>query len=192
MLNSDILGYIFLKIDDPQTLLRFAQCSKNTLTIARKFSDIKRKDLTKITTTMRFAIPQYNMIRTEFPSGWCETRNSLGQLYECGKMKNGLKQNIWKTWDLYGNLIGEIMYVDDVRHGSCKIWSTTDDGKQGNLMKGQFNKGEAHGLYSGTWFPLYFAWFINGKHEFLVIGIIKSFVSYIKSFFLPQFHQLLG
>lgn len=179
-MNSDILGCIFMKIDDSQTVLKFASCSKLFLNVARKFSELKQIQLTQITTNQLTPFPHTTYITTDFPSGWSETRNQLGELFSCGRKRNGLMHGIWKMWDVYGNLIDESEYINGVKQGKSKVWDTTDDGQQGISMTCRFRNGQPHGLQKGWWFPRYFAWYINGKHEWLLIGLVKSCLFYVR------------
>lgn len=179
MLNSDVLGCIFFQINDPQTVLNFVSCSQSTYRIAQKFAQLKRQQLTHITTQQLFPVPGFTFITTIYPSGWSETRNELGLLYKCGKIKNGKKQGLWKEWDIYGNLIEEAVYLNGVKNGFCKSWDTTDDGKQGISISAPFNNGQPDGLCRGLCFPFYFAWFDHGERKWLLIGLIKRFWSTI-------------
>lgn len=183
MLNLDVLSDIFQKIDDPQTVFNFVHCSNSTFRMGQRFSQLKRQQLIQTTIQKVMPIPGYTFTTLVYPSGLSETRNDRNQLYNCGKIKNGHREGLWREWDICGNLIEEAVYKDGVKSGFCKRWDTTDDGKQGMAIRGQFNKGTPQGLWMGKCFLFYFAWFNQGEREWLLIGPIKRLWSYVREFF---------
>lgn len=139
MLYENLFTELFLKIDDPKTILNFISACKLFYSIGTLHQEIKKIHLT---ICIRSSSKIYHILPNGTLHGLYQLLFQNGTIRKRLNYKNGFKHGLSQKFYPNGQIFKQIYYINNKYHGSFFIWN-----KKGILLESKFyHHGLKHGL----------------------------------------------